>query len=315
MSDKVVNFPRPNPELVERVNYEMAYFGLSQNAVAKQIGISATQLSQWRSGKYPAAIEGIEEAVKKWVRDRDRQQAIKSRLPEIPMWVETPSGRQIMGAFMYAKDLEDIAVVFGGAGAGKTTTARHFAESAPNAWHVTMSASSASVLGCLLRVAEAVGIKNPRGSSYRVESEIRESIQFTNGVLIIDEAQHLTTRSLEELRAIHDATRVGMVLMGNETVYSRLTGGQRQAEFAQLFSRIGVRLRLDGATLGDIEAIAKAWGVTDPEIINALSGYASLPGAIRGATKVLRLATQAAEGKPVTLNLIRAAQRNLGGKV
>src|ERR1035437_1267786 len=51
----------------------------------------------------------------------------------------------------------------------------------------------------------------------------------TGGLLVIDEAQHLSVAALDQIRSIHDATDLGIALVGNQQVYARLTGGNRAA--------------------------------------------------------------------------------------
>lgn len=57
---------------------------------------------------------------------------------------------------------------------------------------------------------------------------IREKLEGTNKVIIIDEAQHLQLRSLEEIRTWADANPitgqqgVGIALIGNTEVYTRM---------------------------------------------------------------------------------------------
>ena len=46
--------------------------------------------------------------------------------------------------------------------------------------------------------------------------------------------------------------------MGNEAVYSRLSG-RRSAEFAELFSRVGMVLQLRKTSAADVEALAEQW--------------------------------------------------------
>ena len=50
--------------------------------------------------------------------------------------------------------------------------------------------------------------------------------------------------------------------MGNEAVYSRLSG-RRSAEFAQLYSRVGMGLQLRRTSAADVEALAGQWGVKE----------------------------------------------------
>ena len=85
-------------------------------------------------------------------------------------------------------------------------------------------------------------------------------VNGVRGLLIVDEAQHLSLRALETLRALHDATGAGLALMGNAVVYARLTGGRRAAEFAQLFSRVGKRVRLTQVEEGDRRRSAGSLG-------------------------------------------------------
>lgn len=59
-------------------------------------------------------------------------------------------------------------------------------------------------------------------------------------MIIIDEAQHLTVRALNHLRCISDESGVGICLIGNDDVYRKMKGSGK-ADFAQLFSRIGMR--------------------------------------------------------------------------
>ena len=59
-------------------------------------------------------------------------------------------------------------------------------------------------------------------------------------MIIIDEAQHLTVRALNHIRCLADESGIGICLIGNEDVYSKLKGTGK-ADFAQLFSRIGMR--------------------------------------------------------------------------
>ena len=50
--------------------------------------------------------------------------------------------------------------------------------------------------------------------------------------------------------------------MGNESVYANLSG-RRSAEFAQLFSRVGMVLQLRKTSAADVEALAGQWGVKE----------------------------------------------------
>jgi DNA transposition AAA+ family ATPase len=163
----------------------------------------------------------------------------------------------------------------------------------------------------LEEVAEACGIQDPAGGARRIARQIRAKVRGTHGLIIIDEAQHLSMAAVEELRSIHDVTKVGLALVGNETSYARIASGNRAAHFAQINSRLGLKLFLRRPTGGDVKAVAAHWKVTDEETVKLLERVALRPGALRSVVKVLRLAG-AGTAKTLTFDRVRAAVDNLG---
>ena len=101
--------------------------------------------------------------------------------------------------------------------------------------------------------------------------------------------------------------------MGSDLIYDRLAGGSRSAQFAQLFSRVGKRVRLPAATAADAEALAAAWGIGSEEARKAARSTARLPGGLRGLDHALKLASLLARGGTVKAEHIRAAWKDLGG--
>lgn len=300
--------------LHDLVRVEMASGGLSQARSANEIGISDSALSQWLAGKYRGDVDAVEAKVSRWLEARTERAKLTASLPTAPAWVETTTARRILAGLSYAQMAGDIAVVYGGAGLGKTKAARHYAAGHPNVWVATMTSSTNTLGPCLERIAVACGLRPSNTRAFRIEADLVERLEETNGLLIIDEAQHLNTRAIEALRGLHDATGVGLAIMGNEVIYSRITGGRRSAEFAQLFSRIGKRVRLTRPRKDDVESLLDAWGITGREEREAVLEIARSPGALRMVTKALRLATLFAKGESVQLRHIRAAWRDLGGE-
>lgn len=300
------------PTLRDRARSAMARAGLSQAKAAQAIGISDSALSTWFAGKYGADERGLEARILRWLDSLAERSKWRDGMPEAPGWVETPSSRRVLAALAYAQAAGDLAVIYGDAGAGKTLTARHYAATRANAWVATMTATCRGVCPCLERTAHALGLRPRFTGAARTEADIVARLTDTEGLLVVDEAQHLDTRALEALRGIHDATGVGLAILGNELVYARITGGRRAAEFAQLFSRIGKRVRLGRPTKGDLEAFLDAWGIAAgarPQ----LRKIGLQPGALRSVGKALRLAHMFAGGEPVGESQVRAAWRELGG--
>lgn len=289
---------------------------LTQAEIARQSGVHASRLNQWLKGQYAGDNEALEAELARWI-DAYHERRLRARaLPEAPEWVETPSAQRVIAALGYAQLAGDITVIYGGAGLGKTTAITHYQRFHPNVWIATMSPCTASAVPALEEVAGALGIEAGGGAA-RMQRAIIRRLRGTMGLLIIDEAQHLAVQALDAMRALHDATGVGLALVGNEAVYARMTGGTRAAYLDRLFSRIGKRVRLTRATRDDVDAIIDAWGVDVHACRRTLHEIAARPGGLRGLTKVLRLASMFAAGaerESMSCEDIRAAWRDLGGE-
>ena len=133
-------------------------------------------------------------------------------------------------------------------------------------------------------------------------------------LLIVDEAQHLSSQALDQLRAFHDLAQCGIALLGNHSIFRRLEGGTRSADYAQLFSRVGMRLDRKKPHSDDIEALLDGWAIEDKSVRRVARAVARRPGALRAMTKVLRQAhlRANADGGPVSEAHMIAAARQLG---
>lgn len=286
--------------------------GLSQERAGKEIGVSASALNQWVQGKYKGDNDAITGKLLIWLASRERRSATIQTFA-VHGYTETDTSARIMNVLAFAQSAGDLSVIYGGAGVGKTTTIRHYATFNPNVWITTMRPDTSSVASCLEEIGEAMGVRTGSRAN-RLSRDICRRLEDTNGLLVIDEAQHLTVAAIEAVRSIHDATGIGLVLCGNESVYARLTGGTRAATFAQLFSRVGKRLRLTRATRKDVTAIAERYGIAGERELSTLIGISQKPGALRGVVKTLRLAIMFAGSDATTQHHINAAWRDLGGE-
>ena len=313
MNDQTVKTEQDN--ISERIRQEMQQYGLSQALVSRESGVSAARLSQWLAGAYRGDNESVESSLRCWLQSRRERASSLSDIPHAPAWIVTPTAKKVHTALFYAQSTADVSVIYGGAGVGKTCTALKYQSDNPNVWIATMTPATASLAASFERVAVAVGIREVPTVALRIESAIVEKVRGTGGLLIVDEAQHLSRPALEGIRSLHDATQMGIALLGNESVYAQLTGGARQAHFAQLFSRIGRRLRLNGPEDGDVDALLDAWKVPG-EAKKLCAMVAKQNGALRGLTKTLRWASLLAKGeeKPFGATHVKVAWNELGGK-
>lgn len=287
----------------------------SMAELARESGVPYGTFSQWVVGKYAGRVAAVDAKVERWLRNLEGARRAASVLPEAPGFVETPSSQAFFAAFEHAQYSPDLVVVTGAAGVGKTTAIMQYRAQWPNVWVLTGEPCISTPRMALDEVAELLSL-SPGRSTHRISRSIVQRVRGTSGLIIVDEAQHLSTSTLEQLRTLHDLAGIGVVLAGNEKVHSRIEGGARTPEFAQLFSRIGMRVPRPKAAKGDIEALLDAWSVEGAAERRMLATIARKPGALRSMTKVLRIAlmqAHAAEEK-LSVRFIEAGWEHLSAQ-
>lgn len=263
----------------ESVAFIRAYidaFEKKQSQVAQELGISPGALSAFLSGTYKAPhtiIVRIEELA-----DINTQ---KNVAPTAPAYKDTTISRTVSQAIKYSHLQGKISVVYGDAGIGKTMAYRNYLENNTLAIGITVSPTYASITGVNELIAEQTGIRER--VARKQTAEIINRLRDSGRVLVVDEAQHLTIRALDHLRCISDESGVGVCLIGNHQVYRKMRG-TKEADFAQLFSRIGMRKQVlvGNITKKDVEAI---FGdiVTEQDALEILYRISRTNYGLRGA--------------------------------
>ncbi|MBO1366122.1 AAA family ATPase [Vibrio cholerae] len=272
--------------------------------IAKEISVSPATLSQIMKGTYAADPSNVIDKLEKWLRMREQRQST----PNVnPGFVMTETAKQIMADLTYAQITESFAVIFGASGVGKTETAREYQRSNNNVWMITASPSRASLTECLYELAMELGLNQAPRRKGPLSRVIRQRLLNSEGLVIIDESDHLDYPTLEELRILQEETGIGMALLGNNKVYTQLTGGRRNEDFARLFSRIAKKRGIHKAKKSDVKAIAQAWNVMGEEEQALMQQVSERPGALRLLTKTLKLSVMYANGKAMDTTLLRKA--------
>ncbi len=268
--------------------------GITQAVIADEAGIKYGTFTPWLGGTYKGDNAAYALKARRWLETRQARGRTHAVLPSAPKFVMTPTAAKILDVLGYAQSAPDFAVVVGGAGIGKTSAIEHYAERSSNVFVVTGEPCLASPNNMLSALADAIVVNEKR--SVYLSRAIANKLRNAAALIVIDEAQHLSSAALDQLRTIHDKAGVGIVVAGNESVYSRLQGAERNAQFAQLYSRVGMRMTQPKARARDICELIQAWQITDERVTGLLKLIAAKPGALRLMTKVIRLATMLAAG-------------------
>lgn len=283
---------------------------LSWQQIAKLTDVASSTLSLFSSGKY---VGNTAQVAAKVLAYRDRCAAqIATEAPKAPKWYDTPTADRLTALLNWAQSGEIVLIVTT-PGIGKTKVAQRFAERDPNVWLATMSPSTDSVATMAIEVGEMLGLGELRGSPQQMSRHIKGRMRGKSGLLIIDEAQELTDKALNELRSWHDQTNVGIALMGNESVVGQMEG--RKSALAQISSRFSIRHVQVAPLPGDLEALLDAWHISDVEQRKFLSRVGRMPGALREVTHTIKIAAMTAcgNGDELSLEHLRGAacQRNV----
>ena len=261
--------------------------GWSMSEAADRIGVSATTISQWLRGKYPAKNDNITAVVRRWL-DTERDTAAM-RVAGLDQHAGLAITDQVHRTARHAQANADIAVVFGAAGGGKTWALEHYCRSNAGAWYCAMSPAVTTPASVLSRIARAIGIGGGPSTAARLEQAVVERLAAGSALMVVDEANHLTQPLLDVVRCVHDQAHCGLVLSGNEPLWGRLASGDRAA---QIVSRVGLTLRLRQPAVGDAIALATTLLGGAPEG-KARAAVLAAAGGMGGLRAVRKLAGQA----------------------
>lgn len=288
--------------------------GLSWPDLGKLSGVASSTLSLFATGKYAGNNKAVADKVLAYRTRLASEAEMTADMPKVPDWYDTPTSGRLISLLRWAQ-LGEIVLIVTTPGIGKSRSAERFAASDPNVWLATMAPSSSGVPTMLGEVAMAIGLGEIKGSPQQLSRQIKARLKGKKGLLIVDEAQELTDKALNELRSLHDQTKVGIALLGNETTVGQIDS--RKSALAQISSRFSIRHVQAIPMAGDMDALLDAWGIEEADQRAFLAKIGAMPGALREVTHTIKIALMAAlgTGKALTLTHLRDAARQRNVKV
>jgi DNA transposition AAA+ family ATPase len=286
--------------------------GLSQRAAADEAVIASGTFNAWLAGTYQGHNDKVAAQVLRWLEARKLRSKITSIVPVAPPFMQTMTAQRIVEVMQWAQTLKDMGLIIGPPGTGKTCAGRYYAAANPAVYLATMSPAKSSTHHLLIELGKVC--KVPERSTLKIADAIVQRLAGRNALLLIDEAQHLRSEAVDQLRSIYDTADCGVVLMGNEGIVAKLGDPERSPQNAQLYSRFGMRLVLDRLPRSDVEALLKEWKVENKDEMAFMRAVATKPGALRALTKTMIAATAMAAGnnEPRTIAHLRDAWSRVG---
>lgn len=289
---------------------------LNRSDVGRASTIPLPTLTQWVDGIYGGSYPNTTDRVRRFLQTVTdaRSQAVSALVA--PTFVETPSSRELTDTLIYAQSSPELVVVTMEAGMGKTVTCRAYAEDRSSVYLVTMRPTTGGVHAMLQEMAQALDVteRNPGRLDRAIGDRLKRNGRHT--LLIVDEAQNLADKAVDQLRFFLDQYGCGIALVGNLDVFTRFGKADPKAGHGQLHRRIGKRLQRLVPLEADITTLLDAWKISDPDCRRLLSAIGHKPGSLGQIDKSIRLASMiaAGAGEPMGPQHIRSAWRNRSGE-
>lgn len=294
--------------------------GVKEARIAHEAGITEAAMSAFLDGGDEFAISvALDELQLKILAEADSGGFVKM-----------PSGKRIVDALESARSprhglksdraaaQRGIALIFGAAGVGKTTTVEWYAEQqnrfqgihkipvlvieVPGGWR------SRKIM--LEAIADELKKKNYSESWRAPEAAITNAIPY-GGIIVFDQAHRLSTARLDELSYFTDQLSIAVALMGNLTGYAEFC----RKKLDSITRRVnGKPVHLDLPLEEDILAILNHATVTGAGIANHAIHIGLQPCGIDYLFKTIHAAKMiaAANGVPVDLELFKLASVHVG---
>ncbi|HQU16661.1 MAG TPA: AAA family ATPase [Gammaproteobacteria bacterium] len=284
--------------------------------IADRTGVAYATLHAWLSAKYNGDNAAVAKKVHAWLLTREARARTQATVRRAPGFLKTRTATQIFDVLEYAQTAPDMVIVSGGPGVGKTTAIRAYEAIGANVWVTTAEPAVSSVPGLLDMLMDALKLEpGYRGST--MSRRVRDKLLGSEGLLIVDEAQHLKPMLRDQLRAtVHDAAGIGVALVGNEALSGQFARERATGQYAQLISRFGQRVNRAKPYKADAELLLDGWQIQGAEARETALGIAMQPGALRQMNKTLRIAFSLSDlrgDEEPTAHDIQAAWKQLGG--
>jgi len=279
--------------------------GITNSELGRRLGESATFISKYLN-------DSLDRDPREFAaRARNTLTALKARLEDATNLFETSVTRNIAGRIDMARRTQDVMLLVGAAGEGKSCGAKLFARHNPGTIYAELSSfhrSDTRVSGLLFKHLER---RNDwKGKETRAEFII-EQLRGSHRVVIIDEAHMLEASGRQFLFNLNRDTGCAVVLVGNPEILDKIRRND------QHFSRVGVKGEpaLTDKELPEV-SLKVASQFSTPEFAEQISDLvafiASRPGRLRSVRKAVILAYELAQKNGTEpRKALREAHRNL----
>lgn len=299
----MVNVDDTRSRLAEYLNRT----GQKQTAISKGIGMSGTTISQFLNSSYAGDNQEVAVRISSYL---DLQEMRKDYIEAPAFTDKLRNTRKINTALDYVFANRCMGVVAGVSGCGKTTALKNYQKIMNGVIYVQADATKWSPCSILKLIAKSMR-KDIKGSASDILDSLVEELSGADRLIIIDEAQHLTPRAFDTLRALNDRAEIGVIYAGTPDIIGRMVIGRLKEDYDQVYSRIGYTCNLQNRfTEKEITALFEAFNL-DKTVIKYLCKTASKKGGLRYMVNLFKVAS-AKSADNLSVEELEAAVNHVG---
>lgn len=279
--------------------------GITNSELGRRLGESATFISKYLN-------DNLDRDPKDFAaRALNILTALKARLEDATNLFETSVTRNIAGRIEMARRTQDVLLIVGPAGEGKTCGARLFADANPGTIYLELASHQRSDRKAASLLFDKLERRSDwKGNTSRSEFVITQ-LRGSHRVIIVDEAHLLDATGRQFFFNLNRDTGCAVVFIGNPEILDKIRRND------QHFSRVGVKgepvltaKELPGVSL----QVAVQFSTREfaEEISDLVAFVATKPGRLRAVRKGVILAYELAQKNSFEpRKAFREAHRNL----
>lgn len=248
---------------------------LTMAEIAQEMGVSSTVVNKYLAGKPEGDVGRLERLIEDVLKAAGKRQN-----SDVPFFRTNVTDR-ISATFELIRKTNDVGLISGPAGVGKSMTIAEYTRTNPTTLAISVprwQRNDLGVCGLIFDECDTTSWdrRSPR-SHYLVER-----LERSNRLLIIDNAQRMTTAAREWIFDFHDKAGCPIAMVGNPEVLVAIRRND------QHFSRIGIRQEI---TIAQKHVKDYARHVVDALVAEPQAGLYDLAAAVaeqRGHLRALR---------------------------
>ena len=225
-------------DIVERVRDYSARHGISLAQIGREIGVSASTISEVLLRKYSGRADKHLRALNNWIELHSRRMNVVQNKE----FVETAVAKEIVTVAEITTETCCMSAVWGPARIGKSFTLRALEGSDRLGNPVLIRvAQSSRAPKALCRAMCARFELATTGTFDTLFGRLVKHLEGTKRPLFIDEADRAKYETLEFLRDLHDVTGCPILLAGKPTIYEKL-GFRELGDFREVIDQLAGRI-------------------------------------------------------------------------